>query len=391
MQLDRYLYVKYLCVFLFLSVAKPGFPQNPKDFTNATFLKKLNKDSSYLELKKKIVSVALEEGEGLLFTFGRFLAGRADLLPSPYLYELRKIQSSQKPISPPSLKDQLAEVAATFQGLRTTPGCDVFRAFYQDAPIVVEVYRNSSKPVLGESWDQFCKIIRGLTDGPESGVSQLRVLEQFWEWLQVQADIERKRTILGNLQKLPSDCVSRFPRVIADLQSPTCLAYEAMEGAALDKELLSDSDAANRSLRILAEGILEQSLLLSLVDTELLLDNFLVLPEGRLGFSTLPAWVSVPVEWHQELLQYVASSAAGNTPRALQMLCRMSSSPDAYVGERQLLDQLSSLQPELKINTVTPESVTVLENHWRALARDPFAYPAVSAAISPQHHTSRTI
>src|SRR5207244_1880831 len=90
---------------------------------------------------------------------------------------------------------------------------------------------------------------------------------------------------------------------------------------------------------------------------------------------TLPAWTSVPVEWHYELLQYVASSAAGNTPRALQMLCRMSATRGSSGGEQRLLSQLASLQPELKINAVTPESVTVVENYWRALARTPLHPP----------------
>ncbi len=72
MQLDRYLYVKYLCILLFFSVAKPAFSQNPKDFTNATFLKKLNKDSSYLELKKKIVSEFAHANPG---RWGEFVNG----------------------------------------------------------------------------------------------------------------------------------------------------------------------------------------------------------------------------------------------------------------------------------------------------------------------------
>lgn len=41
---------------LLLVLIKPLFPQNAKDYTNMAFLKKLNKDTSYLELKKKIVS-----------------------------------------------------------------------------------------------------------------------------------------------------------------------------------------------------------------------------------------------------------------------------------------------------------------------------------------------
>src|SRR5258708_3222898 len=79
-------------------------------------------------------------------------------------------------------------------------------------------------------------------------------------------------------------------------------------------------------------------------------------------------WVPVPAEWHNELLQYVGSSMAGNTPRALRMLRHISSSGDSYAEEQQLLSQLSSLRPELKINAITPESVTAMENYWRALA-----------------------
>ncbi|HEY5125164.1 MAG TPA: polysaccharide deacetylase family protein [Ignavibacteria bacterium] len=43
-------------LLLLLSFVKPVFPQNAKDYTNATFLKKLNNDTSYLALRKKIVS-----------------------------------------------------------------------------------------------------------------------------------------------------------------------------------------------------------------------------------------------------------------------------------------------------------------------------------------------
>jgi peptidoglycan/xylan/chitin deacetylase (PgdA/CDA1 family) len=42
--------------FLFLGLVKPAFPQDPTGLKNATFLEKLYKDKSYLELKKKIVS-----------------------------------------------------------------------------------------------------------------------------------------------------------------------------------------------------------------------------------------------------------------------------------------------------------------------------------------------
>ena len=319
--------------------------------------------------------LALEEAGGLFPSFALFLAGRADLLPSPYLHEIRKIRLSQKISPAPTLDRELARRISGVAAIRATPGFDAFRAVYQNRSIIVEVYRSDSNPIPEKTWEDFRKKVRKLDDGPEAVIWATPVLEQFREWLQIQADVERKRKMLGNLQDFQSHSVSRFPRLIPELQQPTCLVYEAMEGVPLDRELLPNSGTAAKSLQILAESILEQALLLSLIDTEARLENLLVLPDGGLGFRVLPAWVPVPVESQYELVQYLATAVAGNTPRALQMLCRISRGRNAYQGEQELLSRLSSLQPELKINVTTPESVTVLENYWRALAGAPLHPP----------------
>jgi len=313
--------------------------------------------------------LALEEGEGVFPLFGQFLAGRADLLTSEYLFELRKIRGASEPSASPALDPELDKQISEVTGIRAAPGFQAFSAFYRNRPIVVEFYRSQFLWNLEESWEQLSRQIRKLKDGPEAALSGTAVLDQFWEWIEVQRDIERKRKFLGNLSKASRSCVTRFPSLVPELQFPNCLVYETMDGAPLDRELRSDSDTRSSSFQLLAESLLEQPLLLSLIDTEALLENYLVMADGHLGFRSLPAWTSVPVEWHYELLQYVASSAAGNTPRALQMLYRMSATRGSSGGEQRLLSQLASLQPELKINAVTPESVTVVENYWRALAR----------------------
>ena len=269
------------------------------------------------------------------------------------------------------LAGQLSGVAP----VRDTLSFEAFRAVYQNRSIIVEVYRSDFKPVPEKYWADFCKKVQKLDDGPEAVISTAPVLEQFREWLQIQADVDRKRKMLANLQDFQSRLVSRFPHLIADLQRPSCLVYEAMEGVPLDQELRPNSSTAGKSLQILAEAILEQALLLSLIDTEARMENLLILPDGRLGFRVLPAWVPVPMEKQYDLIQYVATGVAGNTPRAIQMLCRISCGRNAYDGEQELLNRLSSLQPELKINVMTPESVTVMENYWRALAGTPLHPP----------------
>jgi hypothetical protein len=52
---DPFSYKKYLFSWLLFIAFGPVFSQDSKDFLNTTFLQKLNNDSSYLELKKKVV------------------------------------------------------------------------------------------------------------------------------------------------------------------------------------------------------------------------------------------------------------------------------------------------------------------------------------------------
>ena len=309
--------------------------------------------------------LALEENGGLFPTFGRFLAGRADLLPSVYLSELRKIKMPALPSSsqPP---DDLKQLVPDLQIIRTTPGCSVFGGSYSGSPVVVEVYSGREEATHGREWDVFERRIRQLNDKPENVVSHDSVVQQFRDWLRLQGDLERKRTMLANLQDIIPDTVSEFPKTIAELQSPNWMGYESMEGDPVDK-LLSRSDDKAEAIHVLVEGFLEQCLLFSLVDSEFQMDELLVREKGRLGFRTVPAWVTVPVESHQDLLQYLVAAVAGDTPRAVRMICRMSAGRSSYLAEQRLLNELSSLQPELKVDAVTPESVTALETYSRAM------------------------
>ena len=317
--------------------------------------------------------LALEEHGGLFPRFGRFLSGRADLLPSAYLYELRKIKLPALPSSS-SPPDDLKQLVPDLQIIRITPACRVFGGSCGGRPVVVEVYNGRDQAAHDREWDVFHRQVRNLNDKPESVVSQESVVQQFRDWLQLQGDLERKRTMLANLQDIIPDTVSEFPKTVAELQSPSWMGYESTAGDPVDK-LLSLPDDRTEVMRVLAEGFLEQCLLFSLVDSEFQMDELLVLESGRLGFRTLPAWVTVPVESHQDLLQYLVAAVAGDTPHAVRMICRMSAGRDSYLAEQRLLNELSSLQPELKINAVTPESVTALETYSRAMSQSDMKPP----------------
>ena len=319
--------------------------------------------------------LALEEAGGLFPALGQFLAGRADVLPRPYLHQLLSTQIRRDSPPPPTLVPGIPDRVSNWKLLRQAPCSDVYAGTYRDRPIVVEFFHPQTNQLTGKSWNQFRARLRLLQDTAEASVAHPEVLEHFRDWLRLQADVERKRGILKNLQEIPEHCVTRFPRPLEEWNLATSLAYERMEGVPFREAFGPEATAAPDNLRRLTEALLEQALLLSLVVAEPQPESFLWLPDGHLGFRDLPALATVPVEWHYELLQYTASATAGSSHRAIQMLSRMCSSPNPYAAEQQLLQKLSSLQPELKINVTTPESVAALENYWRALAASSLRTP----------------
>ncbi len=350
---------------------------NKYGLVSPRLLRRRDADPRYSTLPRETrFRLALEELEGLPALFGCFLAGRADLLPSPHLKQLNKIQLKSGFPTRQSVERELGGRVSELRNLAAAPGAEVYQARHGGRLVVVEAYPDESQEIDERAWKQFTGEIRNLEDGIEARIAHPRVAGEFREWIALAGDLPRKRAMLANLQDAPPGVVTRFPRLVPELQCKRCLVYTGTESEPLPVSVQSGSRRGEESLRLLVESLLEQSLLLSLIDAEGRFANFTVLPDGGLGFRVLPVMSPVPVEWHQELLQYIAATVAGQSPRALHMLSRMSCGHDSYTGEHRLLRELSGLQPELKINVVTPDSVASLENYWRALAnsrlRPPF-------------------
>jgi len=312
--------------------------------------------------------LALEESGGLFTLFGQFLSGRADLLPGPYLTLLRTVRIQREELVSPSSLPEIRDRIVQAEWVRSAPCSEVYAATFQDRPIMAEIFLPEAGGYTNSDFRGLAWQLSHLKNSPEASVATPAVLEQFREWLAFQADADRKRTMLRHLEEIPFPCLSRFPRLLSELQSARCLIYERMEGAPL-ADALADPEGAGRALDRWAESLLEQSLLLSLLDADAQPSNYLLLPDGGVGFRTLPALVPVPVEWHNELLQYLTAAIAGNSHRAMQMLARICAGANPYAVEQMLLEKLSALQPELRIQSMAPDSVVALENYWRALGR----------------------
>jgi hypothetical protein len=318
--------------------------------------------------------LALEETGGLFETFGRFLAGRADLLGSTYLTQLANLRSSRKPACDPSSLPEISGKVQDLALLGFSPVSEIYSGTFSDRGIVVEIFSDRAQGNHNSGWRKFTKQIRRLADTPEGDVAGQDVLDQFREWLDWQGDINRKRSLLRNLTTVPFSTTTRFPKLIDELQSERCLVYEKQSGDSLPEKLRSEKSGA-LAIDLWTESLLEQALLLSLIDSEARPENYLLLTEGGIGFNFVPAFITIPVEWHNEMVQYTASAAAGNSQRAIQMLSRICASESAYDVEQRLLERLSALQPELKIQQSIPESVVTIENYWRSLRTASVASP----------------
>jgi predicted unusual protein kinase regulating ubiquinone biosynthesis (AarF/ABC1/UbiB family) len=331
------------------------------------------RDRSEARVRGKVVSrehrfrQALEDRGGLFAIFGQFLTGRADLLPISYIAELRGIKRASHGESAELLARETGDKLSDFHLIRVAPCAEVYGATYENRGIVVELYPLAGGALLGPPWDEFQREIRVLNDAPESPVTRGPAIESFRLWLQLQADVARKRTVLGNLRDVPGSIMCHFPALTASLQSPRCLAYEAAGGRPLEDDLRIRPNPANASLQSLMEALLEQSLLLSVVDADLLIENYLW-NNGGIGFRAVPALSPVPIEWHAEFLQYVVCVITGETRRAIQMLAHMSAGPSPSVAERLLLRAFAGLQPELKVKASTSGMVSSFETYWRTYA-----------------------
>lgn len=310
---------------------------------------------------------ALEDRGGLFATFGQFLTGRAELLPSSYISDLRGIKRPSDSDSAALLARETGDKLSAFHLIRVAPCAEVYGAAYDNRSIVVEVFRPTDGLLTGPAWDEFQREIRVLDGGPESAVTRVPAIESFRRWVELQADIERKRTLLRNLREVPGSSMCRFPALIQTLQSSRCLAYEAMGGRPLEDDLRIRPNPANASLQSLMEALLEQSLLLSVVDADLLIENYLW-NNGGIGFRAVPALSPVPIEWYAEFLQYVVSVITGETRRAIQMLAHMSAGRNPSDAERLLLRAFAGLPPELKVKASTPGTVSAFETYWRTYA-----------------------
>lgn len=331
------------------------------------FLRRGKPDSRFASLpQSRRFRLALEEMGGLYTSFGRFLDGRSDLLAASLAEEFRTVKSVPAERVPTEILKILepakpAEVVPVQRGVSSS----LYRASYQGQPVVLEVFEPERPDFEEKAWVKFSSGLRSLRDDFEAGLTAGSVLDEFRQWLELQVDVERKRTILRNLQNLPSGCISSFPALVPELQSERVLAYEYLEGRPVESDLAGSPDERQKTLQRVLEAFLEQSLFLSVVSTEIDIASMAAL-DGRIAVRYVPALAPLPPASGSDLLHYLCAAIAGDSARAVWMLSRILQRADGADIEGRLWRNLAALRPDLKLEPVRLDSLSSLREYWRA-------------------------
>lgn len=316
---------------------------------------------------------ALEELGGLFSTFGQYLSFRADLVRTDYLATLRRVKC-EIPFLPREEAVRTLVATLGIEGERLAANLEdpplwstiarcAWRSTWEGRPVVVQVAR---PPVSKAEWERFEHGVKNLREPGIAPALHSEVLRQYRLWLGISDSPSRERAYLQTLSAFPMETMVKYPDILPDLCGGDITCWRFVEGEPVDRLL---ADAKPGVMQRLAEALLEQICLIAVVDADWDLSAIVLTQEGKLALRRANRLVSIPAAMARTTLKYVTAVLAGNSQYANRQLVRMVSGNPSPHMEARLFDELSNLEPELKINLRFPPSVGAFESNWRAMSR----------------------
>lgn len=311
---------------------------------------------------------ALEELGGLHTEFASFLSWRADLLRTDYLGRLRQVRRQAPPIPRPEFDRILqSELPSLSAALETQPCWSTFsrcayRAKYDGRSIAIQIARD---PVPDSELESAIANLALLAEPALERAVKPEIFEQFRKWIRLADSPARERSYLEALHAIRDQTLVSYPALRLDISTERVLCFEWMEG---EPVAVAIAEGKPEIVRKIAEYVLEQICTISAIDADLDVSAIVLAPEGKLGIRRAGRLIAIPPALTGACLKYMSAVLAGNAPAAAHQLVKLASGRTALHLEAQLLDELSNLEPELKVNLQFPASVAVFEGNWRALA-----------------------
>jgi hypothetical protein len=321
---------------------------------------------------------ALEELGGIYACFAQFLSWRADLLRSDYLGQLRAVR-----VQPPAAErwrvvEALEEFGEPGAALASTLELDpcwntfsrfAFRGELDGKPVAVEAAHAPFEPREFEGFESGIGLLKD--EGARLATAPA-VLAQFRQWCELGATLERERSYLNTLNSGSLRSNVQHPLVIAPFSNDRVLCLSWVEGEPAGPLILKGSVAAVRKV---AEGLLEQICMLSVIDGEFDPESIVITRDGRMGIRHACRYLAIPPSQAATALKYISGVLARNSTAAAHALSRLAYGRAGGRLEPELLEALSDLEPELKVNLQFPRSASIFEGNWRALSHVQAARP----------------
>ena len=310
---------------------------------------------------------------GLYAAFGQYLCWRADLLRTEYLDRLRQIRVKVVPIGVADvakiLSSELGEAGAVLaQRLEPEPCWNTlarcaYRTQYAGRTIVAQIARD---PVPDSAFQSMAKRLRLIRDEKLQEAFRPSVLASFQEWMRLSDSPARERSYLDALAAVHDKTLAMYPAVIPEISAGKVLCLEWVEG-----EPITDLVARGSAVAVekVAEYALDQVCAVAAADGDFDPDSLVLTPSGRLALRRANRMVAMPPSATQICLKYISAVLSSNAPSAAQMLVKLANGRSNMDLESRLLDALSNIEPELKVNLQFPPSATIFEGNWRALTR----------------------
>jgi hypothetical protein len=315
---------------------------------------------------------ALEALGGLYASFAQFLMWRADLLRTDYLGRLRHIKVSAPPIPASDVSSALLNElgprgGALSQFLESEPCWNTlsrcaYKSQYRGKAVAVQLARD---PIPDAAFESFEAGVRLIQDEKVRETLKPATLARFREWMRLSDSPARERAYLEALHSIREKTLTQYPVLIPELSTENVLTFEWVEGESVASLIAKGSPQA---VQRLAEYVLEQFCTIAALDGDFDAESMTLAPSGRLALRRANRMVAIPPSLTSASLKYVSSVLASNAPSAAHLLARLSGGSATNL-ETRLLDELSNLEPELKVNLQFPLSAAIFEGNWRALTR----------------------
>jgi hypothetical protein len=221
-------------------------------------------------------------------------------------------------------------------------------------------------PIPDSAFKSLAKGLRLIQDEKLREAFSPSVLASFREWMRLSDSPQRERSYLDALAAVRDRTLAIYPTAIPEISAGKVLCLEWVEGEPVAGLIVHGSAAA---VERLAEYALDQVCAVAAADGDFDPDSLVLTPSGRLALRRANRMVAMPPSATQICLKYISAVLASNAPAAAQMLVKLANGRSNMDLESRLLDALSNIEPELKVNLQFPPSATIFEGNWRALTR----------------------